>query len=89
MKKLLIKNGIVILDHEHYDNVHLVIENGLIADILKELPITFDEFDQVIDVKNKIVAPGLINGHTHSYANYFKTTADNLPLDDVLYCSRR
>ena len=85
MKKRLIKNGIVVLDHEQYANVHLVIENGLIADILRELPTTLNEFDQVIDAENKIVAPGLINGHTHSYANFFKTTADNLPLEEMMF----
>ena len=85
MKKILIKNGIVVLDYENCSNVHLVIEDGTVSEILPELPQSLNEFDEIIDAENKIVAPGLINGHTHSYANYFKTTADNLPLEEMMF----
>ncbi len=38
-------------------------------------------FDRVIDCKNKIVIPGLINSHAHSYTGYLKGTIEKMPLD--------
>lgn len=37
--------------------------------------------DEVIDVGNSIVMPGLINTHTHAAMAYFRGLADDLPLD--------
>ncbi|MGI5825183.1 MAG: amidohydrolase family protein [Bacillota bacterium] len=82
--KILIKNGIVILNCCEYKKAHLIINNGIIEDVLNELPESAADFDEIIDAEGKIVAPGLINGHTHSYANYFKTTVDNLPLEEMM-----
>lgn len=39
------------------------------------------DWDEVIDCKGKIVIPGLINSHAHSYTGYLKGTIDNVPLD--------
>jgi 5-methylthioadenosine/S-adenosylhomocysteine deaminase len=35
----------------------------------------------VIDGRNRLVAPGLINGHLHSHELYYKGRTDNLPLE--------
>lgn len=36
---------------------------------------------EIIDLRNRLVAPGLINGHHHSHENFFKGRKDNLPLE--------
>ena len=41
--------------------------------------------DEVIDAKGKLAIPGLINAHTHSYANFFKGMGENLPLEVWMY----
>ncbi len=34
-----------------------------------------------IDATNRLVTPGLINGHLHSHESYYKGRSDNLPLE--------
>lgn len=64
-----IKN-VKIFDYDHF------IENGYIvySDIIEEVGrmehYTFE--GQVIDGKGKLVMPGLINGHTHTYSMLFR-----------------
>jgi 5-methylthioadenosine/S-adenosylhomocysteine deaminase len=40
--------------------------------------------DRVIDGKNRVVFPGLINTHTHAAMVYFRGIADDLPLQEWL-----
>lgn len=37
--------------------------------------------DTVIDGRDRLVAPGLVNAHTHSWETLFKARFDNLPLE--------
>src|SRR3989338_4407818 len=63
--RLFIKNGIVVDPSQKlHAKKDLLIENGKIKKIAS--PNTLKEtFDQVIDAKNAIVAPGFIDMHTH------------------------
>lgn len=40
-----------------------------------------EEGDTVIDGRDRLVAPGLVNAHTHSWETLFKGRFDNLPLE--------
>ncbi|MEA3464104.1 MAG: amidohydrolase [Patescibacteria group bacterium] len=40
--------------------------------------------DEIIDVGNSIIMPGLINTHTHAAMSYFRGLADDLPLNKWL-----
>lgn len=80
--KLVIKNGLIIKNSRTVEKGTLVVEDGIIKDIVDNVP---DDMDaQIIDATNKVVAPGLINAHMHSYANYYKTARDNLPLEEMM-----
>ena len=67
MKRILIKNGLIIdpaNDLEEYLNIY--IENGKIVNLYKDeekLPLVDDL--EIIDAKNMIVIPGMIDIHTH------------------------
>lgn len=85
-KKLLIKNikTLVTCDEKDsvFENVNLYAEDGVISYIGEE---EF-EVDEIIDGKNMIVYPGLINTHHHLYQTFTRNLpqVQNLELFDWL-----
>lgn len=80
----VIKNGTVITmakNREKYEKIDIVIENDKIINLV---PNYEGHYDTIIDATDKIVMPGLINGHTHLGMSIFRATNDNLNLDDWL-----
>lgn len=63
------------------DNIY--IEDSQIKSI-GEKPGGFHE-DKVIDGTDRLVIPGLVNGHTHSYMSFMRNTADDLSFMDWLF----
>ena len=43
-----------------------------------------EKFDEVIDCEGNLLMPSLKNAHTHSAMTFFRSLADNLPLDEWL-----
>ena len=84
--RILIENASVVLN---IDNLYTVttkcieIEGRYIKSVLDIAPSL--EFDMVIDGRNKLVIPGLINAHNHSYMTLFRNSADDLPFDQWLF----
>jgi len=67
MYDLLIKNGQVVDPDLGINAVNdVAIADGMISRVAAEIP--SEEANQVIDVKGKIVTPGLIDLHTHVYS---------------------
>lgn len=82
---ILIKNtSIVTMDGENkiLKNSSIGIEENIIK-YIGEIPEEF-KADKVIDGKNKLVMPGLINAHTHLAMSLLRNYADDLPLWDWL-----
>lgn len=64
----LIRGGLVLVDNARFDTVSLLVKDGLIAAILDENgPDPLSDDIIVIDATNRIIIPGLVNGHTHSH----------------------
>ena len=62
-RKLLIKGGIVACPKQNlYENMDLVIQDGVITELKKDIT---DTDAEILDVKGKIVCPGLIDMHSH------------------------
>lgn len=81
----LIKNGLVItMDSarkELIEKLDIVIKDDTIIDLTNNYE---GDYDEVIDAENKIIIPGLINCHTHLGMSIFRSTNDNLNLNDWL-----
>ena len=76
---ILIKNGIVLTMNRKRE----IIKNadiGIDGNRISEIGDIKGEADFVIDAKNKMVMPGLINTHTHLPMTLFRGIADDLPL---------
>ncbi|PTR31034.1 guanine deaminase [Rhodococcus sp. OK519] len=55
------------------------IEDGVITAIGSDLhPV---DGDRVIDGRDRLVSPGFVNAHTHSWEMFYKARYDNLPLE--------
>jgi 5-methylthioadenosine/S-adenosylhomocysteine deaminase len=83
---IVIKNALVVLPQGEEDVVRetsLYIEGDKITAI-GDKPAGFVE-DKVIDGKDKLVIPGLINCHTHSYMSFMRNVADDLSFMDWLF----
>ena len=83
---ILIENALVVLPEGAEDVIRetsLYIENDRITGI-GDKPEGFSG-DKVISGKDKLVIPGLINCHTHSYMSFMRNVADDLSFMDWLF----
>ncbi|MFA7076257.1 MAG: N-acetylglucosamine-6-phosphate deacetylase [Candidatus Izemoplasmatales bacterium] len=67
--KILIKNSKMILKDKIVTGQNLVIENGVIKNLLLEIDET-EKFDIIIDANNDYVSPGFIDIHNHGNSGY-------------------
>ena len=70
-------DGIEISRHTIY------VAGDLIAGI-DEMPAGFSG-DEVVEGRNRLVIPGLINAHTHTYMSMMRNSADDLPFMEWLF----
>ncbi len=83
-RPVLIKNGIILtLDNQDhmYQQHDLLIEDGLIARIAPGIDEPGAAGQKVIDASGKLVMPGLINAHLHSYDRFMRGLYEDLPLE--------
>lgn len=83
---ILIENALVVLPEGAEDVIRetsLYIEGDRITGI-GDKPAGFTA-DKVIDGTDKLVIPGLINCHTHSYMSFMRNVADDLSFMDWLF----
>lgn len=85
---LLVLNGTLVTmdkDHRVIEDAGVAVKNGRIIavgqrkDILRRFTSS-----QTVDARDKIIIPGLINGHTHIPMTLFRGLADDLDLQDWL-----
>ncbi len=83
---IVIRDALVILPQKEADAAgrHTIyIDKDVIAGI-DEMPEGFAE-DTVIDGRDRLVIPGLVNAHTHTYMSLMRNCADDLSFMDWLF----
>ena len=84
--KILIKNATLISMSDNREkieeNMDICVDENKIVEIGKRL--NGNNVDKVIDAKNKVVMPGLVNTHSHIPMCIFRETADGYSLQDWL-----
>lgn len=83
---IVLKNILALLpegDRDVIKETDIYIEGSRIASIGKK-PEGFSE-DKVIDGKDRLAIPGLVNCHTHSYMSFMRNVADDLSFMDWLF----
>jgi 5-methylthioadenosine/S-adenosylhomocysteine deaminase len=85
---LLVLNGTLVTmdkDRRVIDDAGVAIKDGRIVavDTSREIARSYSA-PQTVDAANKIIIPGLINGHTHVPMTLFRGLADDLDLQDWL-----
>ena len=81
-----IKNALTVLqkdDRIDLKKTDVYITGNKIASI-GQRPEAFHA-DKTIEAEGKLLTPGLINAHTHSYMSFMKNCADDLPFMDWLF----
>ena len=83
MRELIEHAKIVTMDRNKtiHDSGYLLMDGQLIVAVGEgEYPGDRTGLE-VTDAKGRIIVPGLINAHTHSYSNMVKGTSENVPLE--------
>lgn len=70
------------------EDFSLVLEDDLISDIASSKDFDFSKFDLIIDCRNKVILPGLIDSHTHlifsgSRADEFEMRVAGLSYEEI------
>ena len=85
----LLQNALVITGDKQctvLPETDIFVKNGKIEAIGQNLKIESENSSvKVINLSGKMAIPGLINSHSHSYANIVKGMGDLLPLEPWLY----
>jgi len=79
----LFRNALVVaMDDEHRSDpfrADVLVVDDLIDAVGRDLPVP--EGASVVDCTDRLLMPGLVNAHVHSWEALFKGRYDNLPLE--------
>ena len=81
--KILIKDGFLLDGVEKSGKpkkAHIIIEGDKIGRITNKIE-EKEKFSKIINARECLLIPGLINSHNHSYGNLLKGTTENIPLE--------
>ncbi len=87
MTKILIRSDYLLPGGDNWNiirNAELLIEDTVVSYIGAQRNYPVGVIDRIIEGKNKLVMPGLVNAHTHAAMALLRGYADDMPLMDWL-----
>ncbi len=81
--KTLIKNVALIRDGKTVENKNILVDGKYIVGFPTKIG-SIDSYDEIVDGKNMLALPGLVNTHTHVAMTLFRSYADDMALMDWL-----
>lgn len=82
--KILIKNGLIFDPSSGFEipeNRDILVQDGRITGIAEGFPQEQAVNTKIIDARDKIIIPGLINSHLHSHDHFERGRFESLPLE--------
>ncbi|OYD09666.1 amidohydrolase [Paludifilum halophilum] len=85
MKRLITHAHILTMTDEMapLENASMIVEEDTIT-FIGQTPPAGEEFDEVVDMKGRLILPGWVNTHNHSAMTLLRGYADDLPLQTWL-----
>lgn len=85
MKRLFI-NAVIVTVNDHNEVIHgaLATEDDRITYVGEKTPDNIWMYDDVVDMRGKMILPGFINTHGHAAMSLLRGYADDLPLQEWL-----
>src|SRR3990172_988838 len=83
MPTILIKGGYLLDPDLPFERRDILVEDDLISEIAPNIDFPAG---RVVDASNKVVLPGLISAHSHTYNRPVRGLTDSLPLDPWRLC---
>ena len=84
--KILFKDANILNGNgESQQKINVLVDNGYIAEIDKDILRIKSDADRIINAENLLLIPGLYNTHTHLPMTIFKGYAEDMTLDKWLF----
>lgn len=77
---VLIRN-VLTLHHETLESLDILLSDGKIGTVAPPKTLSLEGHEQVITGDDKLLLPGFVNGHTHSYQVWQRGLIPQLPLE--------
>lgn len=89
IKALLYENGIAVIRtadiYVSGDRIVKIVQKDTSENQMDSAVRNIGTIDRVIDGRDKLVIPGLVNAHTHAYMTMFRNIADDVPFTTWLF----
>src|SRR5436190_10439600 len=83
-RRTLLRGAVALLGDAlafEHSPLDVLVEGDRIAAVEPAQTIAADAVDEVVELANRLLVPGLVNGHQHSNEHFQRGRAENLPLE--------
>ena len=86
MSTILIKKGYLLDPYLPFERSDILVEGDLISQVATNIDF---KADTIIDASDKVIIPGLITAHTHTFGTPVRGLVDMIPTEPWLLYSQK